>query len=222
VHPVVVDLSLNVSFGLLFLRVVWSWILQEARMANLTKKYCVSLTSEARAELLAITRQTSAGVAKVRRAKILLMSDDAHPDGGYADWEIADEVGLCERQVVRVRQKFVKSGVQPTVTRATRSDAGVRRTIDGRAEAQLVTIACSAPPEGRDAWTLQLLCDELQRLNVVASVCCETVRQVLKKTGCSLGSPNASASRKPIDRDSSRAWKPSSTSTKRPSTSNIR
>lgn len=191
-------------------------------MANLTKKYRVSLTPEARAELLAITRQTSAGVAKVRRAKILLMSDEAHSDGGYADGEIAEEVGLCERQVVRIRQKFVKSGVRPTVTRATRSDAGVNRKIEGRAEAQLVTIACSAPPEGRDAWTLQLLCDELRRQKIVHSVCRETVRQALKKTNCSLGSPNASASPKRIGRGSSRGWKKSSTSTKKPSTTNVR
>lgn len=191
-------------------------------MPNLSKKYHVVLTAEARAELSALVRKTSAGAGKVRRATILLMADEAHPDGGYADWEIAEEVGLCERQVVRIRQKFVKSGVQPTVTRATRSDAGTRRAIDGRAEAQLVAIACSAPPEGRDAWTLQMLCDELQRLKVVTSVCCETVRQALKKTNCGLGSPNASASPKRIGRDSSRGWKRSSTSTRKRSTSNVR
>lgn len=191
-------------------------------MANLTKKYRVSLTAEARAELTATVRRTSAGVAKVRRAKILLMADDAHPEGGYADWEIADEVGLCERQVVRIRQKFVKSGVQPTLARATRSDAGARRAIDGRVEAQLVAIACSTPPEGRDAWTLQMLCDELRRLKLVRSVCCETVRQTLKKTACNLGNPNASALPKRIDRGSSRGWKKSLTSTKKRSTTNIR
>ncbi len=191
-------------------------------MPNLAKKYRVLLTPEARTELGAIARKTSAGAGKVRRATILLMADEAHPDGGYADWEIAEEVGLCERQVVRVRQKFVKSGVQPTVTRATRSDAGTRRAIDGRAEAQLVAIACSAPPEGRDSWTLQLLCDELQRLKVVTSVCCETVRQALKKTNCGLGSRNASASRKRIGRDLSRGWKRFSASTKKRSTSNVR
>jgi len=191
-------------------------------MPDLAKKYSVLLTSEARAELETIARKTSAGVAKVRRATILLMADEAHPDGGYADWEIAAEVGLCERQVVRIRQKFVKSGVQPTLTRATRSDAGIRRALDGRAEAQLVTIACSTPPEGRDHWTLQMLCDELQRLRVVKSVCCETVRQVLKKTNCGLGNPNASASPKRTDRDSSHGWKKSSTSTRKRSTNSVR
>ena len=61
-------------------------------MPNLTKKYHVVLTAGARAELSALVRRTSAGAGKVRRATILLMADEAHPDGGYADWEIAEEV----------------------------------------------------------------------------------------------------------------------------------
>jgi Homeodomain-like domain len=156
-------------------------------MSNSPLKYQVLLSPEARVELEALVRKSSAGVAKIRRAKILLLADAAHPDGGYPDWEIAEEVGLCDRQVVRIRQKFVKSGVAPTLTRAVRSDTGTRRVIDGRAEAQLVTIACSTPPEGRDHWTLQMLCDELSRLRIVKSVCCETVRQILKKQTATLG-----------------------------------
>ncbi len=184
-------------------------------MPDVAIKYSVLLMPEARVELETIVRKTSAGVAKVRWATILLMADEAHPDGGHPDWEIAKEVGLCERQVVRIRQKFVKLGVQPTLTRSTRSDAGTRRTIDGRAEAQLITIACSTPPEGRDHWTLQMLCTELKRLEIVKSVCRETVRQVLKKTNSSPGNPNASASLKRIGRVSLHGWKKSSTSTKK-------
>ena len=191
-------------------------------MPDLSKKYKVSLSPGMRAELEAVARKTSAGVAQTRRAKILLMADEAHPDGGHPDWYIAEEVGLCERQVVRIRQKFVKAGVQPTLTRATRSDAGIRRVLDGKAEAHLVTIACSTPPEGHDHWTLQLLCDELKRLQIVKSVCCETVRQALKKTGCSLGRANASVSRRQTGHASSPAWKKSSTSTRKRLTSSTR
>jgi hypothetical protein len=191
-------------------------------MPDLSKKYQVFLSAQMRAELEGVTRKTSLGVAQIRRAKILLMADEGHPKGRYADWEIAEEVGLCERQVVRIRQKFVKEGLQPALTRVVRKDAGTSHTFDGQAEAQLVVIACSTPPEGRDHWTLQLLCDELRRLHVVPSVCCETVRQVLKKTGCSLGSRSASVSPKPTGRGSSRGWKKSSTSTKKRLTNNAR
>jgi hypothetical protein len=191
-------------------------------MPDLSKKFRVLLTPEMRAEFEAIVRKKSLGAAKIRRATVLLMADEAHPEGGLHDWEIAEQVGLCERQIVRIRQKFVKAGPQSTLTRAIRCDAGVRRALDGRAEAHLITIACSTAPEGRDHWTLQMLCDELKRLKIVKSVCCETVRQVLKKTNCVLGPPNASASPKRIARDSSRGWKKSSTSTRRRTTTAAR
>jgi putative transposase len=186
-------------------------------MPRLEHKYHVVLTPEARAELEAITRMHTVGAANLRRAKILLMSAD-----GSTDEEISEDVGLCERQVVRIRQKFVKAGVQPALTRATRKDAGIPKVIDGRAEAQLITIACSTPPAGRDHWTLQMLCTEMQRLKVVKSVCPETVRQALKKTSFGLGPRSASASPKKIGRASSSGWKRSSTSIKKRTTKSIR
>ncbi len=178
-------------------------------MPRVAYKYQVVLTSEAREELESLVRKSSVGVAKQRWAKILLMAD-----AGHTDLEVSEEVGLCERQVVRIRQKFVKSGVQPTLTRVTRSDAGVRRALDGRAEARLVTMACSAPPKGRDHWTLQLLCDELKRLHIVQSICPETVRQALKKTGFVPGKSSDSVSPKKTEPVSWRGWKKSSISIK--------
>ena len=54
--------------------------------------------------------------------------------------------------------------------------------IDGRAEAHLVALACSEPPEGRRHWTLKLLAGRLVALELVDSVSPETVRKTLKKT----------------------------------------
>jgi hypothetical protein len=167
-------------------------------------------------------RQSSIGVAKKRWATILLLADEAHPDGCRTDVEIADTVGVCVRQLERLRKKFAAGGMNATLARATRSDAGVPKVLDGQAEAHLVTLCCSQPPEGRDHWTLQLLCDELARLKVVTSVCPETVRQCLKKTNCSPGRPNDSASRRTIGRGSSPRWKKSSTPTKRTTTQGTR
>ncbi len=36
-----------------------------------------------------------------------------------------------------------------------------RRVLDGRAEAHLVALSCSEPPEGRERWTLRLLALEV-------------------------------------------------------------
>ena len=191
-------------------------------MSKTIAKHKVVLSADQRADLERITRQTSVGVAKKRWATILLRADEAHPDGRRTDEEIADEVQLSVRQLERVRKKFAQTGFDPTLTRATRSDARIPKVLDGRAEAHLVTLCCSEPPDGRERWTLQLLCDELARLEIVTSVCPETVRTCLKKTNCNRGRLSGSASPRTTDRDSSQRWRPSSTFTKPPTTRNTR
>jgi len=165
-------------------------------MPSTNIKFEVHLSEEQRDGLEAICRKHSVATAKVRRAKILLMSDEAHPQGGLPDWEIAESVGISERQVVRIRQKFVRED-EINLDRKPRP-AG-KRKIDGKAEAQLITLCCSDPPDGRDHWTLKLLCDELARLKVIV-VSHETVRQCLKKTKSSPGNPNGFAFRKKTER----------------------
>lgn len=187
-------------------------------MSERVRKYTVHLNGDQRRELSTLARSQRATTLQSRRARILLLSDQDHVDGRRTDWEIAEIVGLSEKQVKRVRQKFVREGVGPTLDRQRRSDAGAPKKLDGAAEAHLVTLCCSAPPDGRQQWTLQLLVDELVRLEVVAGVCRETVRQCLKKTGLSLGGANASASSNRIVRGSSRTWNNCSTSTRKRTT----
>ena len=192
---------------------------REARMPNRNVKASVHLTAEQRTELEAICRRQSVGAAKLRRARILLLADEDHPEGRRPDWQIAEVVGLSERQVVRIRQQFVREGTQVLDRKPRPSVPG---KLDGRAEATLVTLCCSRPPAGQERWTLQLLCDELGRLEVVESVCRETVRKCLKKTGFNPGAQNGFASRKRTGRGSSHGWRKSSTSTKATTTSGIR
>ena len=148
-------------------------------MPQTNRKLKVHLSAEQRKELEAVCRKQSVGVAKVRRARILLMSDEDHAEGRRRDWEIAEAVGISERQVRRIRQSFVLEG---EIRLERKPRAGGPWKLDGEGEARLVTLCCDDPPAGYDCWTLQLLCDELARLEVVTSVCRETVRQRLKKT----------------------------------------
>ena len=59
------------------------------------------------------------------------------------------------------------------------------RKLDGAAEAKLIALACSPPPDERARWTLRMLADKLVELEVVAAVSTETVRRVMKKTSSS-------------------------------------
>ena len=155
-------------------------------MARTTRKFKVELSAAERQELEAIVRQQSVGVAKHRRARILLLSDVNHPQGRRTDATIAELVHISERQVKRIRQQLVRERESKSVTevweRRPRPPAPEKRRLNGQSEAQLIALACGDAPDGRDRWTLQLLCEELVRLKVVESVCRETVRQCLKKT----------------------------------------
>lgn len=163
-------------------------------MPHSNKKVEVCLSDELRQELETLSRSQSAPASQVRRARVLLFADEDRREGHRPDWYIAEQVEISLRQVVRIRQQFARDGLAPTLARKQRSDAGTPKKIDGDIEARLVTLCCSDPPAGRQRWTLSLLVDELSRMEVVASVCRETVRKTLKKIASNRGKPNASAS----------------------------
>src|SRR5262249_33251289 len=71
-----------------------------------------------------------------------------------------------------------------------------QRKFDGDAEARLIALACSQPPEGRGRWTLKLLADKLVELEVFDSVSDETGRRGLKKTNCSRTARSSGGSRR--------------------------
>jgi hypothetical protein len=71
------------------------------------------------------------------------------------------------------------------------------RKVTGEVEARLCAIACSAPPEGFSRWTMQMIADELVRLEVVEYITDSTVCEVMKKTKLSRGGLKSGASLKP-------------------------
>ena len=94
------------------------------------------------------------------------------------------DVGMST--VARVRQTAVQDGLDAALRRRLPKRV-YQRTLDGAAEAHLVALACSTPPEGAGRWTLRLLAERLVELAYVEAVSYETVRQTLKKTNSSPG-----------------------------------
>ena len=73
--------------------------------------------------------------------------------------------------------------VSKTIQRTSGRPAGSQpKTVDGVAEAHLVALTCSEPPEGHGRWTLRLLATRMVALEYSEAVSHETVRSVLKKT----------------------------------------
>jgi transposase len=151
------------------------------------KKYLVTLTPEERQQLSRLTSSGKAAALVLTRARILLKADQASGGPAWEDATIAAALDCGHRTVERVRQRFVEDGLDAALQRKQQDRPSRPRKLDGRAEARLIALACSQPPDGRKAWTLQLLADRLVELRVVDSVCDETVRRVLKKTRSSRG-----------------------------------
>jgi len=151
------------------------------------KKYTVTLTAEERNSLQALVGAGRAAAKKLAHARILLKADQADGGPAWTDARIAEAVDVSTATVERVRQRFVEQGVEAALARKKQDRPSRERKLDGRGEARLIALACSAAPQGRAAWTLQLLADKLVELRVVDTIADETVRQVLKKTRSSRG-----------------------------------
>lgn len=151
-------------------------------MPQTNQKIEVVLSHSQRKKLQIIADAPGVSVREARKARVLLMADQDRRQGRNPDWYIAEQVNISERQVSRIRQQFMREGQDVSLERKTRSDAGIPQKMDGKVEAKLVALCCSKPPQGQQRWTLQLLVDELCRLEVVTSVCRETVRRCLKKS----------------------------------------
>ena len=150
----------------------------------MAKKYLVTLTAEERDRLTGLVSAGKRSALTITRARILLKADQADGGPAWDDARIAEALDCGLRTVERVRQRFVERGLEPALGRKPQDRPSRERKLDGAAEARLIALACSAPPDGRARWTLKLLADRLVELEVIDSVSDETVRRVLKKTSC--------------------------------------
>lgn len=147
------------------------------------KLFFVTLAPTERDQLEAMVSTGKMAAYRIKHANILLASDENGPN--MKDDVIAATLGCHRNTVANVRQRFVEQGLAAALDRKKRESPAVARKLDGRGEAKLISIACSAPPEGRAKWTMQMLADELVALEVVDCISDEAVRTTLKKTNSS-------------------------------------
>jgi transposase len=147
-------------------------------------KYIVRLTDEERHTLQQLVAGPRVARAKALRARLLLKTDVDGPN--WPDRQIADAFAVGMSTLHRLRQRCVEDGLEAALTRPSPVRTKPRK-LDGAQEARLVALACSQAPEGRVSWTLRLLAEKLVELEIVETICRETVRQTLKKTISSPG-----------------------------------
>ncbi|MEZ6096292.1 MAG: IS630 family transposase [Pirellulaceae bacterium] len=144
-------------------------------------QYPVSLTEDQRSRLDEICRNGHSAAKKIRHAQVLLLSDRNSDQGKRSRTEIAALLGMHINTVDRIRKRFVLEGEQPALDRKPRETPPRAAILDGHAEAHLIAICCSDPPEGRTCWTMELLAGELTKRKIVTQISAETVRRALKK-----------------------------------------
>src|SRR5439155_5565101 len=84
--------------------------------------------------------------------------------------------------IVKVCKAYAERGgaVPATITRKKRETPPVAPIVTGEVEARLIALACSAPPEGKDRWTLRLLEKRVALTDDLPDLDHSTIGRVLK------------------------------------------
>lgn len=147
-------------------------------------KYEVVLTEEEKEILNKLVLKGGKGY-KIKRAQVLLKLDKEEKENGWTYAKIRDAYNVTEPTITSIAKNFVFEGLEFTLGRKTQENR--HRKVTGEVEARLCAIACSEPPAGTSRWTMQMIADELIRLEVVEYITDSTVCEVMKKTKLSHG-----------------------------------
>ena len=150
-------------------------------------KKSIMLTPEQRQRLQQLVSRGRAPARKVQHAHILLKCDESEQGPKWSDQQIheAFEVGLAT--IWRVRQRFLRQGLDDALNRRPQPQRPEKRRLDGEQEAHLIALACGATAEGEGPWSLRLLASRMVQLGYVEQVSADTVRRTLKKRNSSPG-----------------------------------
>ena len=99
--------------------------------------------------------QGKKSVREINRANILLLLNK-----GKKTPEITDFLDIGRNTVSRIKQKFLKHGLETALKEDERSGQPLKYKQKHKAE--LIALACSDPPEGRTRWTLELMTEKLK------------------------------------------------------------
>ena len=145
------------------------------------EKYIVELTSAEQKELAQLVSKGKAAARKITHARILLQANESQDGPAWTDEQISEAFGIHTNTIHGIRRRFVEHGLHAALERKKQDSPSRKRVIDGDAEANLIALRCGDPPEGRNQWILRLLADKLVELEIVPSICHETVRETQKK-----------------------------------------
>ena len=129
----------------------------------------MGLSAEEQKELKGLLSRRQAAAYKQTHARILLLVDESQEGGVMRDEETARVLKVGSATVELVLRRCVEEGVEAVLRRRQQVNWRPRK-LDGDGEARQAAMACSQPPDGRAARTLQLLADGLVESEIEESI----------------------------------------------------
>lgn len=150
----------------------------------------VHLSSDDRQHLEKLIKGGVCSARVQNRARILLLADRSQGEERTRE-QIGAATLTCRPTVGRICRLYATDGLQAALSEKPRP--GKAPKLTGEAEAHLIAIACSKPPEGQVRWTLKLLREKLIAEGHVQEISEVALHKRLKKTRSSPGalSPGA-------------------------------
>lgn len=155
------------------------------------KQHIVRLPRNDRRTLTRLVRTGRQSAWTLQRARILLLADAAADGPAWSDAAVANAVGVAARTVARTRAAWATHGLA-CLTRKPQDHPSVPPKLSPAQTLEIAALACTDPPPGFARWSLRLLTARVVELAIGETISPETVRQALKKGGCSRGAPRAS------------------------------
>lgn len=149
-------------------------------------RYRVTLTEAERVELHEISTKGKRAARTIIYSRALLLLDAGERGPKWPVAQVAEAVGTTTRSLEKLKKRFVEDGFSAAIERKKRETPPRQVIFDGEFEARLMTLACSAAPDGRERWTIRLLAEEMMALGIVETVSPMTVCNTLKKMNLSL------------------------------------
>ena len=123
----------------------------------------------------------------ITRARVLLMLDRTGKTDHVRYKRTAENANISVQAVYNMRDEYLTNqDIESYLNRKKRDTPPRAQKIDGKAEAQIIALACSEPPKGYSKWTVRLLRDKAVELHFVDGISHMTIQRLLKKRNISL------------------------------------
>lgn len=123
----------------------------------------------------------------ITRARVLLMLDRTGKADHVRYNRTAEYAGISVQAVYNMRDEYLANqDIESYLNRKKRENPPRAPKLDGKAEAQIIALACGEPPEGYSRWTVRLLRDKAVELHFIDGLSHMTVQRLLKKRNISL------------------------------------